>query len=71
MKDQGITRIECSRHHFDEAKNQWIVNFKRFNGGFESIMQNEVFADVVKKLNAIIPVNNTFLLLYVKRKALT
>ncbi len=56
LKNNDITRIECSRHHFNEEKNQWIVNFKRFNGGFEPIMKNEVFADVVKRLNAIIPV---------------
>lgn len=56
LSGNDITRIECSRHHYDEEKNQWIVKFKHYNGGYEPIMNNDVFADVVKKLNTVIPV---------------
>ncbi len=56
IKDQNLTRIECSRHHYDEEKNQWIVKFKKYNGDVKPIKQNKVFADVVKRLNKIVPV---------------
>lgn len=56
IKDQELTRIECSRHHFDEEKNQWIVKFKKCNGDVEPIKQNKIFVDVVKRLNKVVPV---------------
>ena len=56
IKNQDLTRIECSRHHFDEEKNQWIVKFKKYNGDVEPIKRNDVFAGVVKRLNKIVPV---------------
>lgn len=56
LQGQQITRIECSRHHYDEEINQWIVRFKRYNGEIEPIMRNAVFADVVKRLNNLIPI---------------
>ena len=40
-----MDRIECSRHHYDEEKNQSIVRFKN-----SSMKQNVVFEDVVKEL---------------------
>ena len=56
LKGHQITRIECSRHHYDEEKNQWIVRFKKNAGEIEPIKRNEVFTDVVKRLNEVIPV---------------
>lgn len=46
-----INRIECSRHHFDEDKNQAIVRFKN-----SPIKQNEVYEDIVKSLLGLIEV---------------
>jgi len=56
LKGHQITRIEYSRHHYDEEKNQWIVRFKKYKGEIEPIKRNEVFTDVVKRLKEVIPV---------------
>ncbi len=48
-----ISRIECSRHHFNEQINQSIVNFRPS----ESIKENKVFKNVVKELGGIVPVS--------------
>ncbi|MBQ9280113.1 MAG: hypothetical protein IJ215_03605 [Clostridia bacterium] len=44
--DIKLTRIECSRHHFDEKINQEIVRFKPN----EIIKENRVFSDLVQKI---------------------
>lgn len=41
----GIDRIECSRHHFDEVKNQSIMRFKN-----QPIQKNEIFQQVMEEL---------------------
>lgn len=46
-----IDRIECSRHHYDEDKNQSIVRFKN-----SPIKKNEVYEDVVRSLLQLIDV---------------
>lgn len=46
-----IDRIECSRHHYDEDKNQEIVRFKN-----STIKQNAVYEDVVRRLLRLIEV---------------
>jgi len=51
VKELKLTRIECSRHHFDESTNQYIARFKEG----ETIRSNEVFINTVKKLLAIVP----------------
>lgn len=51
ISDIELTRIECSRHHYDEDMNQSIVNFKTG----ESIKRNDVFQSVVRELNQYVP----------------
>lgn len=46
LHDLAVSRIECSRHHYDENINQ---NIMRFKVG-ETIQNNAVFLDVVQKL---------------------
>ena len=43
----GLTRIECSRHHFDEDLNNSIMCFNRN----EQIKYNKIFTQTVKKLS--------------------
>lgn len=44
--DGGLTRIECSRHHYDEDVNQAIMNFRnRYQ-----IKTNECFENTVRQL---------------------
>lgn len=51
--EQGkITRIECSRHHYDEEINQQIVNFR----DNVLVKSNDCFKQTVKVLNQIVPV---------------
>ena len=52
VQDMKLTRIECSRHHFDDSVNQGIARFK----SGETIRSNEVFTSIVKKLLTIVPV---------------
>ena len=52
VRSLKLTRIECSRHHFDDAVNQQIV---RFRDG-EHIRQNSVFIRTVQNLLQIVPV---------------
>lgn len=52
INDLKVSRIECSRHHYDETVNQNIVQFKYR----ELIKSNKVFIDVVHKLKNIVPV---------------
>lgn len=47
-----LSRIECSRHHFDEQINQQIVRFKHI----ETIRSNAVFAQIVRRLQNIVSV---------------
>lgn len=51
LLEGGVNRIECSRHHYDEEKNQAIVNFKEG----ETIKSNAVFQALVKELNRMVP----------------
>ncbi|MCR5656085.1 MAG: hypothetical protein K6G06_01365 [Butyrivibrio sp.] len=51
IKDLNVTRIECSRHFYEEDVNQNIVQFK--DG--VAIRENAVFADVVQRLQKILP----------------
>lgn len=46
-----LTRIECSRHHFDESVNQQIVRFHQD----EPIRMNDAFIRIVKDLLPIVP----------------
>ncbi|MBQ9396197.1 MAG: hypothetical protein IJU23_11895 [Proteobacteria bacterium] len=52
----GITRIECSRHHFDENINQDIVRFKKYQGAIEPVWQNDVLGKVIGRVRQDIPV---------------
>ncbi|MCR4761111.1 MAG: hypothetical protein K5705_12765 [Oscillospiraceae bacterium] len=52
VRSLKLTRIECSRHHFDDAVNQTIVRFK--DG--ETIRQNSVFTQTVRELLQIVSV---------------
>ena len=51
IKELQLTRIECSRHHFDEDTNQSIV---RFRDG-EKIRSNAEFRRIVQSLLPIVP----------------
>lgn len=44
--DGGLTRIECSRHHYDENVNQTIMNFRNKY----QIKTNECFENTVRQL---------------------
>ncbi|MBR3267494.1 MAG: hypothetical protein IKI58_02010 [Oscillospiraceae bacterium] len=52
VRSLKLTRIECSRHHFDDTVNQQIVRFREG----EAIRQNEVFIRVVRSLLQTVPV---------------
>lgn len=56
LNAQGISRIECSRHHFNEDINQDIVLFKTNNKTLEPIKYNTVFTDIVRRINTLIPI---------------
>lgn len=56
LKNRGITRIECSRHHYDENINQDIVRFKKYQGNVELIQQNAVLKDVIARVKQEIPI---------------
>lgn len=51
LKSGKVTRIECSRHHYDEEINQSIMCFQE-----SAIKQNKVLADIIRKLRSFIPV---------------
>ncbi|SCX83869.1 radical SAM protein [Butyrivibrio sp. INlla14] len=51
IKALNVTRIECSRHFYEEDRNQRIVQFK----SGETIKENTVFEDVVKRLGQQVP----------------
>ena len=56
LRDRGITRIECSRHHYNEDINQDIVRFKTYHGLLEPIKYNAVLKAVIAHVNSEIPV---------------
>lgn len=46
----GLTRIECSRHHYDEEVNQTIMCFRK---GVE-VRRNEVYRDIINKMADVV-----------------
>ncbi len=56
LRKRGITRIECSRHHYDEDINQDIVRFKKYQGNVEPIQHNEVLKTVIDHVKQEIPI---------------
>ncbi len=52
LGDLRLTRIECSRHHYDETVNQSIARFKPG----ETIRENAVFSAVVHDLLQRVPI---------------
>lgn len=53
IADYGLSRIETSRHHFDEKINQNIMNFR---GKHKSVMSNNVYFDIIKSLKSVVPI---------------
>ncbi len=47
-----LTRIECSRHHYEETANHNIVRFK----SGVAIKENIIFKDIVSRLSTYIPI---------------
>ena len=56
LRNRDLTRIECSRHHYDEDINQDIVRFKKYHGMIEPIHRNEVLKNVISRVQQEIPV---------------
>lgn len=53
ISDYNLTRIETSRHHFNENINQNIMNFYSKH---KDIMYNNVYSDIVSNLLQITPI---------------
>lgn len=58
MSNLRLTRIEASRHHFDENLNQGIARFKRE----QNIQQNAIFQKVISQLSIHTPIRLTCVL---------